>query len=112
MTIILHKSAIALVFEITVPTRRFPARGLPCYGVASGTGMYQLVVIITRAALNAVFESVDVYFEHVGRGMGIGGAVYLEYCLTCGIFNSVYGVQGAAIIDWGWETAGLRRSCI
>ena len=96
----MHKSAIALVFEITVPTRPFPDGGLPRYGVANGTRMKRRVPIITCAALNAIFESVDVYFEHVGRSRGIGAAVYLECCLrTCGDVKSVWGVQGAAIVD-------------
>ena len=58
------------------------------------------IPVITCAALNAIFESVDVYFEHVGRSRGVGGAVYLECCLrTCGVVNNVWGVQGAAIVD-------------
>ena len=72
--------------------------------------MYHRVPIITRAAFNTIFESVDVNFEHVARCRGVRGAIYLECSLTSRGFNSVRGVQIAAIIDWGREGAGLRRS--
>ena len=65
-TITLHKSKIILVFEMTIPTRRFPGGGLPRHAVASETVVLRRVPIITRAALDAIFESVDVYFEQVG----------------------------------------------
>ncbi len=87
-----HKSAIVLEFEITIPTRRFPAGMVPRYGVANGTLMYRHIPIITRAAVDAIFEGVDVYLEHVGRSNIIGCAVDLECCccLTWGV-GSVWG---------------------
>ena len=52
--------------------------------------MERRVVIITRASPNAIFESVNVYFEHVGRSMPVGGAVYLKSCLISVVGNSVW----------------------
>ena len=54
--------------------------------------MYRRVMIITRAPPDAIFESVNVYFEQVGSSKPVVGAVYLKCCLILKVGNNVWSV--------------------